>query len=85
MMLYGLATHFLKDLARIKAEEGRLMSPCGYFADYPYQTLLATVGALAGLGALHTTGELTAITAFGSGYMANSMADVIGKRSMERL
>lgn len=85
MLLYGLLTHFLKDMARIKAETGALMHPGDYVAEFPVQTALALVGALAGLGALHTTGELTAVTAYGVGYMANSVADIIGKRSLDRL
>ena len=49
-------------------------------AIYPYQTFFALLGAVAGIGALQATGQLNAVSAFAAGYMANSMADMLGKR-----
>lgn len=85
MVILGLLTHFLKDLIRIKQEEGAPPNIIKYWKDNPYQTLLSIVGALSGYFALLETGQLTALTAFGIGYMANSVADVLGKRALNKI
>ena len=84
MLLCGLASHFLKDLIRVKSEKGKI-SIKKYWMDNPYQNLLCVVGAVAGYVALESTGQLTVVTSFGVGYVANSVADMIGKRSLEKL
>ena len=84
MLLYGLATHFLKDMARL-AQEGTRLTLSAYWMRHPYQSGICLIGALAGYAALAEAGHLTAITAFGAGYMANSVADIIGKRAGEKL
>lgn len=85
MVVLGLLTHFLKDLIRIKQENGVPPNIIEYWKANPYQTLLCVVGACAGYFALLETGQLTALTAFGIGYMANSVADVIGKRALNKI
>lgn len=82
MIVLGLMTHFLKDLIRIKNETGSPPNLIKYWKDNPYQTLLSIVSGAAGYFALMETGQLTALTAFGIGYMANSVADVLGKRAI---
>lgn len=77
-------THFLKDMARLKAE-GDKLGLCNYWAKFPIQSSISVVGALAGFAALHETKQLTGLTAFGVGYMANSVADAIGKRSITKV
>lgn len=84
MVAGGLLTHFLKDIVRIKKESG-FITPKQYWAKHPYQTTLAIIGATVGFIALSSTGQLTPITAFGVGYMANSVADTIGKRSIDKI
>lgn len=84
MVVGGLLTHFLKDIIRIKKESG-FITLKQYWAKHPYQTALAIIGAIVGFIALSSTGQLTPITAFGVGYMANSVADTIGKRSIDRI
>lgn len=85
MVICGLIVHFLKDLIRIKQETDKLPSIKGYWREHPYQSLICIVGAVVGFIALFSTGQLTPITAFGVGYMANSVADTIGKRSLDKL
>lgn len=85
MLLLGLSTHLLKDLARIQIETGTPPHPIRYWSRNPYQTLICVIGAAAGYFALQETGQLTGLTAFGMGYMANSVADILGKRATERL
>lgn len=84
MLVYGLASHFLKDMARL-AKEGQPLGLLDYWGRFPYQSGISLVGAVAGFAALAEAGQLTGITAFGIGYMANSVADIIGKRAGERL
>lgn len=80
MALLGLLAHGLKKIMRVR-RDGRAVTPWGYVARYPYQTLAALIGVVAGLAALHEMGQLTGITAFGVGYMANSVADLLEKRN----
>jgi len=79
MTVLGFITHVVKKIARVK-RDGHAVTPLTYLAIYPYQTFLALVGAVAGLGALHATNQLNAVSAFAAGYMANSVADMLGKR-----
>lgn len=81
MMLYGLATHYLKALAEITRIEGKVIAPVTYWKKYPYHTALSLVGAFAGFGALYDTNELTSLTAFGLGYISDSVADILGNRT----
>jgi len=81
MLLYGLATHFLKALSQIKTGTGQFISPRVYYLSNPYQTILSVVGAVAGFSLLYGTDELTKASAFMMGYMADSAVDVIGQRS----
>jgi hypothetical protein len=81
MLALGLAAHYLKELVRMTGETGKKPAPLRYWTLYWPQTLLCAISAAAGFIALQEAGELTAVTAFGVGYMANSIADVIGKRT----
>lgn len=85
MLALGLAAHFCKELARINKEAGAVPHPIRYWSRYPYQTALCVIGALVGFLSLYETGQLTGLTAFGCGWMANSMADVVGKRAGQSL
>lgn len=81
MLVLGLVAHFLKDFARIRKETGRNPSIMRYWRDNPHQSLLSVVSAVAGFIVLLETKELTSVTAFMLGYMANSVADILGKRT----
>ena len=59
------------------------IKPIRYWRQYPYHTLLAIIGALVGYAALLASDKLDALSAFGVGYMANSMSDLIGTRAAE--
>lgn len=85
MVVLGLATHQLKELARISVEERGNVHPVRYWTKFPYQTALCVVGAATGYFALLETGQLSGLTAFGVGYMSNSVADILGKRSLDKL
>jgi len=79
MAILGFVAHVIKKIMRVR-RDGHLLSPLAYFGQYPYQSIFALIGAIAGVGALHATGMLNAVSAFSAGYMANSIADILGKR-----
>lgn len=84
MLVLGLATHFLVDVIALRKTD-----PSAGFKSYwtanPYQSALSIIGALVGYAVLDGMGELTLVTAYGVGYMANSVPDVIGKRTGGKL
>lgn len=84
MLLLGLATHFIKAMMQIM-KDGKPITPICYWRDYPYQSSLSLIGAVVGFVALRETGNLSLITAFGVGYMANSVADILGSRTQGKL
>lgn len=84
MLCYGLAAHFLKHMSQQRVS-GKPITPRAYWLAHPYHSALSVVGALAGYAALIEAGQLTGLTAFGVGYMANSMADVLGQRAAGRM
>ena len=84
MTFLGLCSHYLKDIIRLR-NEGQMMSLKQYWCKHPYQSLLTVVGAVVGFIALSSMEQLNPVTAFGIGYMANSVADTIGKRTVNKL
>ena len=80
MAVLGLLSHGLKKIMRVR-KSGRAVTPWGYIGAYPYQTLTAIIGMVAGVSALHELGQLTGLTAFGVGYMCNSVADLLGNKN----
>lgn len=84
MLALGLLTHFLVDVIALrKADQSAGFRE--YWTANPYQSALSIVGAMAGYAVLHSAGELTLVTAYGVGYMANSVPDIIGKRTGGKL
>lgn len=85
MLVYGVLMHATKTMAEAQLNDQKLMMPWQYLARWPYAAAFTFLSALAGYAALYGTEELTRINAFGLGYMANSVADVIGRRGIEVL
>lgn len=87
MLLYGLATHFLVELLRIINDDGD--TSLKYYLwgtrKHRLQTALSVIGALVGYAALAQSGDLSGITAFGVGYMSNTVPDVLGKRGTKAI
>ncbi len=79
MCWLGLATHFLKALISARVS-GNPISPVQYWKQYPYQSALAIIGAVVGLIVLHEANQLNLASAYGVGFMANSVPDIIGVR-----
>ena len=71
-MLLGVVAHMVKKLAELN-KKGILISPSNYFMKYPYQTILAVLGGLAGFFMLVSMGDTTVITYILTGYTADSV------------
>lgn len=84
LLIGGMASHFLKKLIETR-NSGDDVDLIHYFKATPYQTALAVISGFVGFFALYGTAELTRMTAFGIGYMCNSVVDVLGKRSMSSI
>lgn len=85
MLLCGLLAHYTSDMGRIYNETKILITPWEYWIRNPYQAVLCTIGAIVGYVGLYEYQELTPITAFSVGWMSNSIADKVGKRSINVL
>lgn len=80
MTALGLASHILKKLIEIRqADENYHLR--NYINRYPYQTLLVFLGAIGGFFLLMELNQLTYASAFGMGFIANSVGEAAGKRT----
>lgn len=97
LMIFGLATHFVKAIAEVaKNAPDKRVTLRSYYVQNPWHTALALIGAFVGyalligsvdvdkIAELDNTGAAAnaiRINAFFIGYMADSMIDVLGQRS----
>ena len=84
MLAMGVLSHFMKALTQMK-KDGMPTTPKEYWRENPYHSVMTLIGAVVGFVALFQMNELSPITAFGVGFMANSVADVIGSRALNKL
>lgn len=84
MLFYGGAAHLLSCLAEASAKQGSRVTPLAYIRNRPYRVALGLIGSLAGYGALSSTGQLTAVAAFGVGYMADNALSKIADAASNR-
>jgi len=82
MLVLGVLTHFCQVLSTSYVD-GRPIKPIRYWRMYPYHSILAVIAAVVGYAALDATGRLDALSAFGAGYMANSLSDLLGTRAKD--
>lgn len=75
----GLIAHQLSILAEMSQADGKMITPLAYIKRRPYKFSLSVIGAIVGYVVLLQLGELTPITAFGVGYIANDSIDRVGK------
>lgn len=79
MLVLGVAAHFSKKMVEARAED-KSLHLVHYWTDAPYASSLSLISAVAGFFALQHYGELTVMTAFACGYMADSVAGALGER-----
>lgn len=80
LTLVGVVSHILKKIVEVRQEDDQFHL-ITYLTKYPYQTMLIFLGAIGGFFVLLEVNQLTYASAFGMGYIANSMGDVAGKRT----
>lgn len=71
MALLGHATHLVKKVVEARQRGGQV-GLMGYVRGRPYRTALGVCGTAAAMGWMLEAGQVTAMTAFGVGYMADS-------------
>lgn len=81
----GLLTHQLTILAEMSQARGVRVSPFDYMRERPYKLSLSIIGAVIGYIVLQQSGELTLITSYGIGYMANDSIDRVGKMTSMKM
>jgi hypothetical protein len=69
MMMYGMLANFIGLLAEQSSQQDQPVNAVEYAKNRPYRLILGVIAGLAGYGALYSTEQLTAIAAFGVGYM----------------
>ena len=81
----GLLTHQLTILAEMSQARGKMVTPFDYIKERPYKLSLSAIGAVVGYIVLMQMNELTLLTAFGVGYMANDSIDRVGKMAATKI
>lgn len=81
----GLIAHQLTILAEMSQAHGSLVTPYDYIKKRPYKFSLSVIGAIVGYMVLQQMGELTLLTAFGVGYIANDSIDRAGKLTAAKM
>lgn len=81
MMVLGMLLYFLKSLVQIKKGTGQTLTLHQYYVANKWHTLFAVASAVTVYFLLYGSPEMTRVTAFGIGFMADSVADLIGQRS----
>ncbi|PKG49585.1 hypothetical protein [Halomonas sp. MES3-P3E] len=80
LVLAGNATHTLKKLIEVR-QQGHALSLIGFLRLRPYKTSLALLGSMAGYLLLVDQGVTSLVAAFGVGYAADSMLEVVGAKA----
>ncbi|MDR5887548.1 hypothetical protein [Vreelandella janggokensis] len=80
LVLAGNATHILKKLIEVR-QQGHDLTLFGFLRVRPYKSALSLVGSLAGYLLLADQGVTSLVAAFGVGYAADSMLEVVGAKA----
>jgi hypothetical protein len=80
LVLAGNATHTLKKLVEVR-QQGHALSLLGFLRLRPYKSVLSLLGSMAGYLLLVDQGVTGLVAAFGVGYAADSMLEVVGARA----
>jgi len=79
MLLAGLLTHLIKKFLEVR-QQLEALTLSAYLKARPYKSALAAIGAGAGYLLIADPGPPSLVAAFGVGYAADSMLEVIGAR-----
>lgn len=83
MAVLGHLVHLLKKVVELRAS-GEEVGLIGFVRSRPYRTALGVAGSAAAMGYLFDSGNVTAMTAFGFGYMADSGLSMLNLREGKR-
>lgn len=83
MAALGHLVHLLKKVVELRAS-GEEVGLLGFVRSRPYRTALGMAGSAAAMGYLFDSGDVTAMTAFGFGYMADSGLAMLESRGGKR-
>ncbi len=78
IMLAGSATHIIKKVVERRQTDNEF-SLKDYLTKYPYKTVLAVMAGVGGYLGLMAAGELTMVSAYMAGYVANSLGGAAEK------
>jgi len=74
-LLLGNVTHVVKKVVEVRKTNGKF-SFWKYLTMYPYKTFLIVIAGVGGYLALLSADELSYVTAFMAGFMANSLGGI---------
>ncbi|QTP60915.1 hypothetical protein HNO53_20680 [Billgrantia antri] len=80
MLLAGLLTHVLKKFLEVR-QQMEALTLAMYLRARPYKTSLSVIGAGAGYLLIAEPSTPSLVAAFGVGYAADSMLEVVGARA----
>ncbi|MDJ0952549.1 MAG: hypothetical protein QNJ81_02600 [Acidimicrobiia bacterium] len=75
LMLLGNITHIVKKVVEVRQTDGEF-SILKYLSMYPYKTFLIVMAGVGGYLGLLSAGELTYVSAFMVGFVANSLGGI---------
>ncbi len=75
LMLLGNLTHIVKKVVEVRQTDGTF-SMWMYLSLYPYKTFLIVMAGVGGYLGLLAVSELTYVTAYMTGFMANSLGGI---------
>jgi hypothetical protein len=75
LMLLGNITHVIKKVVEVRKTDGDF-SVWKYLSLYPYKTFLIVMAGVGGYLGLLSAGELSYVTSFMAGFMANSLGGI---------
>ncbi len=78
LMVAGTATHIIKKVVE-RRQTDETFSLKNFLTKYPYKTILTMMAGVGGFLGLMAAGELSYVTAFMTGYMANSLGGAAEK------
>ena len=75
LLLLGNATHIVKKVVEVRETQGNFNLK-KYLSMYPYKTFLVLMAGMGGYLGLMAAQELTPLTSFMAGFMANSLGGI---------
>ena len=83
LMLMGNVTHIVKKVVEVRKSDGTF-SIKKYLSMYPYKTFLIVMAGFGGYLGLLAAGELTFVSAFMTGFVANSLGGIDAEEAKDR-